>query len=143
LEWTIDTVKPVVTVPSDITVDAISSSGTVVTFSASANDNIDGSLRTICNPISGSTFPIGTTQVNCNATDKAGNIGTTSFNVVVKGLPKPVKEATSLSLVIKPNRAVAIGGEFSLSGNVFASTLPSRTLRFRTQEYHRLYRFWP
>ena len=42
-----------------------------------------------------------------------------SFNVVVKEPPKPVAEHTSLSLVIKPNRAVAIGQDYSLYGRLF------------------------
>ena len=45
-----------------------------------------------CTPTSGSNFPIGNTKVNCAATDKAGNTGMASFNIVVKELPKPVEE---------------------------------------------------
>ena len=117
LEWTVDTIKPVVTVPSDLNVDATSSSGAVVTFSASASDNIDGSLQASCNPTSGSVFPIGSTQVTCTVSDKAGNIGTASFNILVKEPPKPATESTLLSLAVKPNRAV-IGGDFGLSGRL-------------------------
>jgi hypothetical protein len=38
----------------------------------------------VCSPLSGTTFPIGTTKVTCTATDEAGNSTTKSFNVVVR-----------------------------------------------------------
>ena len=71
-----------------------------------------------CTPTSGSIFPIGNTNVNCAATDKAGNTGIASFNIIVKELPKPTAQQTSLSLVIKPNRAVAIGQDYTLTGRL-------------------------
>ena len=36
-----------------------------------------------CDPASGSTFPVGTTTVNCTATDGSGNKATGSFTVTV------------------------------------------------------------
>ena len=36
-----------------------------------------------CNPPSGSSFPVGTTRVNCTASDNSGNVGSCGFNVVV------------------------------------------------------------
>ena len=99
-------------------VQATSSTGAVVTFSATAHDSIDGDVTATCTPTSGSTFPIGNTIVNCAATDKAGNTGMASFNVVVQELPKPAAEHTSLSLVINPNRAVTIGQDYSLTGRL-------------------------
>jgi Chitobiase/beta-hexosaminidase C-terminal domain/HYR domain len=121
--YTIDKTAPVVTVPSsDLVVQATSSSGAVVTYSATARDNIGGDITPVCTPPSGSVFPIGSTIVNCAATDKAGNTGIASFNVVVKELPKPTAEHTSLSLVIKPNKAVAIGQDYSLSSRLSDGT---------------------
>lgn len=38
-----------------------------------------------CNPPSGSSFGVGTTTVNCSATDPAGNTSSCSFTVVVTG----------------------------------------------------------
>jgi len=70
-----DTTPPVVTVPSNISVSTPSSSGITSTFTASASDNVSGSLSTSCNPLSGSLFPIGTTTVTCYAIDGAGNLG--------------------------------------------------------------------
>ena len=85
-----DKTPPVVTVPSDMTVDAAGPSGAVVTFTASASDLFDGSVPVTCTPASGSTFAFGSTKVSCVATDKAGNSGSASFNVVVQDKAAPV-----------------------------------------------------
>ena len=77
-----DTTPPVVTVPGDIETD-----NPVVTFTASAVDNIDGSVPVTCSPASGSTFPSGRTQVRCTALDAHFNLTTESFFVRVTGGP--------------------------------------------------------
>jgi Ca2+-binding RTX toxin-like protein len=48
-----------------------------------AEDNVDDPVGVTCTPASGSTFPIGTTTVNCEATDAAGNRATASFTITV------------------------------------------------------------
>jgi Ca2+-binding RTX toxin-like protein len=78
-----DTTAPVITVPGDITEEATSPNGAVVTFEVTAQDTVDGSVPVTCTPASGSTFPIDTTTVNCEATDAAGNTATASFTVTV------------------------------------------------------------
>jgi hypothetical protein len=79
----VDTTPPVLTLPADITTTSQSSGGTAVTYSATATDNIDGSITPSCSPSSGSTFPIGTTTVSCTATDAHGNSSSGSFHVTV------------------------------------------------------------
>lgn len=78
-----DGVPPTVTVPGDLTAQATSAAGAVVTFSASAADSYDGPQSVTCSPASGSTFPLGQTTVNCSAADAAGNTGSASFTVDV------------------------------------------------------------
>jgi HYR domain/SdrD B-like domain/PA14 domain/Thrombospondin type 3 repeat len=39
----------------------------------------------VCDPPSGSAFPVGTTEVTCTATDSSGNSATCSFNITVLG----------------------------------------------------------
>ena len=56
---------PTLQLPSDITTEATSSAGAVVTFTATATDAEDGSITPVCIPASGSTFPIGETTVTC------------------------------------------------------------------------------
>jgi large repetitive protein len=85
-----DTTNPVVSVPSDKIVEATSSSGASVTYSATATDNIDGPLTTSCVPESGSTFPLGTTTVTCSATDIHGNTGSATFTIEVQDTTVPV-----------------------------------------------------
>ncbi len=78
-----DTTPPVLTVPDDITVDATSSSGAVVTYTSTATDNCDPDPTVSCTPDSGDTFPIGTTTVTCTATDESGNSTTETFLITV------------------------------------------------------------
>jgi hypothetical protein len=79
----VDTTKPVLTLPSDIRVPATSANGAIVNYAASGGDLVDGSIAPQCTPASGSQFPIGTTQVQCTATDAHGNTATGSFSVTV------------------------------------------------------------
>ena len=76
---------PVITVPANMTVEATSPAGAVVTFTATATN--DGVVT--CNPPSGSTFPIGSTSVNCTATNAAGS-DTEVFQVRVRDTQAPV-----------------------------------------------------
>jgi hypothetical protein len=78
-----DTTPPVLTLPSDITVNAPGASGAVVNFTASANDSVDGPVPVICSPASGLLFQIGTTTVRCTATDSHTNAASGGFNVTV------------------------------------------------------------
>jgi outer membrane protein assembly factor BamB len=77
-----DTTAPTITVPGTITVRTGSSGGTPVTYSVTATDP-DDAATVSCSPASSSTFPVGTTTVNCTATDTAGNTSSASFQVVV------------------------------------------------------------
>jgi Ca2+-binding RTX toxin-like protein len=103
-----DTTPPTLTVPEDITAEATSPDGAVVRFEVTAEDNVDGAatleeddgttvtqddvggdITISCDPPSGSTFPIGSTEVVCTATDEAGNTGTASFTVTVQDTTAP------------------------------------------------------
>jgi Metallo-peptidase family M12B Reprolysin-like/HYR domain len=87
-----DTTPPVLTVPGPIVVNATSPAGRVVTFTATATDNVDPSPTVVCVPPSGSTFPIGTTTVTCTATDASGNSSSASFTVHVKGAAEQLED---------------------------------------------------
>jgi beta-lactamase superfamily II metal-dependent hydrolase/predicted extracellular nuclease len=77
-----DTTVPVLTLPADITLEA-TGAATVVTYSASAIDAIDGPVEPVCTPASGAGFAVGSTTVNCTATDPHGNGASGSFNVTI------------------------------------------------------------
>lgn len=89
-----DTTAPVLTLPADKTVEATSADGAIVTYEATAEDAVDGSVPVSCSPESGSTFPLGETTVNCTATDAAGNPATGSFAVKVQDTITPVIQVT-------------------------------------------------
>ena len=80
----VDTVPPVLTnVPANVTVNATSASGAVVTFSgATGTDNV-GSPTFTYSPASGSTFAVGNTTVTVTAMDSVGNTSTGTFTVTV------------------------------------------------------------
>jgi hypothetical protein len=84
-----DVTPPVLTLPSNITAEATSASGAVVTFTATAVDDVDGPVPVTCTPASGSTFPLGTTTVQCSASDSHGNIAHGSFTVTVRDTTPP------------------------------------------------------
>jgi hypothetical protein len=100
-----DDSAPVLALPASILAEATSSAGAAVNYTASASDNVDGSVAADCTPASGSTFALGTTPVNCSATDAAGNVASDSFDVTVQDTtapsfgtaPNKVAEATSAS----------------------------------------------
>ena len=89
-----DTTPPILTVPEDMVVEATSEQGAEVTYTVTAQDNVDGNatleedgttvtqddvggnITMSCDPPSGSVFPVGDTEVECSATDEAGNTGT-------------------------------------------------------------------
>jgi hypothetical protein len=84
-----DKTPPVLTVPADMIVEATSSKGAAVTFTASAVDLVDGSLTPTCTPTSGSTFALGSTKVTCSVKDKVGNTASASFKVTVADRTPP------------------------------------------------------
>src|SRR5829696_4777704 len=79
-----DTQPPTITCPANIT--AVTATVTdpcvVVNFTTTASDNCPG-VVVVCNPPSGSCFPVGVTTVTCTATDTAGNTVTCTFTVTV------------------------------------------------------------
>jgi hypothetical protein len=84
-----DTTPPVLFLPGNITAEATSPAGAVVFYNATAVDDTDGQIAISCDHPTGSQFALGTTIVQCSATDTAGNQGTGSFNVTVVDTTPP------------------------------------------------------
>lgn len=81
-----DSTAPAIACPADMVVDAAPGAcEAVVEFEVSAMDNCDGPVAVVCNPPSGSAFPVGVTEVTCVATDNAGNSANCTFTVTVNG----------------------------------------------------------
>jgi len=99
-----DTVAPVITA-ADVSAEATGPLGAAVSFTATAVDDVDGSVTVGADPASGSTFALGQTTVNLGAYDAAGNFGEASLTVTVVDTTPPVitapaditAEATSAS----------------------------------------------
>ena len=85
-----DMEAPMIGTNSDMSVstDAGMCSAVVTFADPSASDNC-GTATVVCTPASGSTFPTGTTTVNCVATDAAGNTSSSSFMVTVADMENP------------------------------------------------------
>ena len=102
-----DTVPPVLTVPGPLTVDATGPAGAVVTFTVSAVDAVDGPVQVTCDHASGATFAIGTTTVECTASDAAGNSSHGSFTVEVKGASEQLTDLAAAVKGVGPGKSLA------------------------------------
>ena len=95
-----DSTPPELTVPDDFSVPATSPAGATVNYSATATDDVDGSVVPTCSPPPGSVFPINAvhtaTTVTCVAEDAAGNQASASFKVHVKGGSEQVTDLQAL-----------------------------------------------
>ena len=84
----VDTNGPALHIPRDLTVEG-TENGATVTYSASAEDVVDGPVSVSCSPASGQLFAIGTTTVQCIAKDSRQNKSSGSFAVTVLAPPPP------------------------------------------------------
>src|SRR5439155_685802 len=71
--YVVDTTPPTIACSTNINVFSTSVNGEAVNFTVTGSDLCSGSATVVCIPASGSVFPVGTTTVNCTATDASGN----------------------------------------------------------------------
>jgi hypothetical protein len=113
----VDTHGPALQLPRDFTIPGTTAQGATVTYAASANDVVDGSVAVTCAPASGTFFAVGTTAVNCSSTDSRQNASQGSFAVTVTAPqdppppPPPLNDITAEAT--GPNGAVVT---FNTSG---------------------------
>jgi hypothetical protein len=88
-----DTTAPSLNLPGNQTVEATGPGGATVTYTADADDLVDGNIAADCTPASGATFPLGTTTVECSATDAAGNTANGTFDVTVEDTTAPTLDS--------------------------------------------------
>ena len=81
---------PQLTLPANVTSEAVGPAGAVVTFAATAIDDVDGPVAVACEPASGATFALGATSVSCTAADAAGSVAHGTFTVTVVDTTPPV-----------------------------------------------------
>lgn len=92
-----DTQPPTIACPTAVTVVAPNGTSAEVTYATPAvTDNCQATAA--CSPPSGATFQVGTTMVNCTATDSSGNSANCAFAVTVNqdaGQPIPPSPAAN------------------------------------------------
>lgn len=84
-----DTTPPVLTLPGPMVEAATSAAGAMVTWEATAVDDVDGPVTADCTPEPGLFPPGQTTTVTCSAVDAAGNVTSGSFAVTVGAWSPP------------------------------------------------------
>ena len=117
-----DFTAPLIAGPSSFTAVATTPSGTTLTYATpvSATDPDDTGIVPTCNvgTLTGGTFPLGNTVVNCDAVDPVGNAAITkTFTVTVNLPPAPV-------LTLSPNLNVTAT---SLAGAIVTYAAPTST----------------
>lgn len=115
-----DTTQPTLTLPADFTTTT-----NIVSYTASANDAIDGSLTPVCSPLSGSNFQTGITAVQCTVTDTHANTAVGSFRVTVA--PLTLADFTASQDVYQLNASVS--GLVTYTSNVPVTLNETLTIR--------------
>jgi uncharacterized membrane protein len=80
-----DATPPVIWIYDGMIVNATSPEGAVVEFNPPVTDDTDPNPSLVCEPSSGTLFPLEYTTVTCTATDASGNTATVGFDVYVMG----------------------------------------------------------
>jgi len=79
----IDTVAPELTAPEILIYEADNTNGMKPKLSVLVTDNVDEGLIAECVPGRNAVFEIGTHDIQCSATDVAGNVGTVNFTITI------------------------------------------------------------
>jgi subtilisin-like proprotein convertase family protein len=104
-----DTEAPQITCPMDIVVDATSSAGAVVDYTAPVGtDNCTPSTVLTAGNDSGNIFPIGTTVNTFEVTDGAGNSNSCSFNVIVRNVAPEINCPEDITVSNDPGDCSAV-----------------------------------
>lgn len=125
----VDTTGPSISALSDQTLEAAGPLGASATYSPTATDIVDLTSPVTCTPVSGATFPLGTTSVQCTATDAAGNQSVATFTVKVVDTTPPVITASSVTVpatgLTGAVATFAASANDTVSGDVSVSCTPA------------------
>jgi len=125
----VDTTPPVLFLPGNITAEATSAAGANVFYTATAVDDVDGQVSANCSPASGSVFPLGTTTVQCSASDVAGNTATGSFTVtVVDTTPPSINSITVSPSILWPDNHKMVAVAVSVDATDLVDPSPVSTI---------------
>ena len=101
---------------SNITVTATSSAGAMVFFTLTASGGCSPPPMVNAYPPSGSTFPIGTTMVNCTASDGCGGSTNCSFEVTVIKPPITLNCSSNIAVTAISSNGAAVFFTLTASG---------------------------
>ena len=79
---------PAVTCPNNVSITAPPSGPAVITYDAPATTAGENPVTVACSPESGASFPVGSSGVECIATDALKRTATCSFSVFVTAAPR-------------------------------------------------------
>jgi hypothetical protein len=137
-----DTTKPVLSTPSNLTFEATSSAGALVTYSLpTATDIYDPTPFVECMPASGATLVLGDTTVTCNAKDSSNNWADSKiFTIKVQDTTKPVIaphanetfEATSSAGAVATYTLPVTSDNYDAPGTATCSPLSGTTFALGT-----------
>jgi len=138
----IDGSPPTISVPEPIAMDATSPAGADVTYTVTVVDDQDPAPSLSCDPPSGSLFPIGTSGVECEASDSSRNRSQATFTVTVRGaadqLDAAIEAATLLN--VPPGARKTLGRLLRSSAAAIDSGLTGRACRLLDRTLHHLAR---
>jgi PKD repeat protein len=117
-----------ITCPSDLWLLATSPAGAVINYPPPTVGGGCPPVTVTCNPPSGSTFPVGTTTVNCTANDNCGQSARCSFQVTVRPY-QPPPEIFFGSDLLPPSQGIFIS--VGQSHAVYANGVIIRDVRNR------------
>ncbi len=127
-----DSQSPSITCPANITKSTDPNQCTaVVTYAPpTVSDNCSGVGTPVCNPPSNSTFPKGTTTVNCQVIDAGGNQSNCSFTVTVKDMQAPtITCPANITKAVPPQCPLnTVGIAVSYTAPAFADNCPGATV---------------
>lgn len=122
-----DTSPPEFKVPHDILKEGVDLQGAKITYNTNASDTIDGNTSPICDPPSGSTFPLGTNYVTCTATDKSGNMAESTFSVIIKAPKGKISSTeTGISKILQNITNQQLPSKLAVSDNI--TNIPESTV---------------
>lgn len=113
-----DTTAPVMSEMPAVTVLATAPGGAPVSYVLpTATDETDGDVPVLCEPASGTTFAIGSTDVTCEASDASGNTVTGAFAVVVCGADQQLGDLLSAVAGVGPGDSLAAKVQAALAAH--------------------------
>ena len=88
----LDVEAPEIFLPDTMEKYADTRDGLIINYVAYGIDNVDGNIKAVCDPESGSWIPLGENIVHCSVTDEAGNETVGSWILIIYGdenIPEP------------------------------------------------------